>query len=85
MKCGATPIKIFLFWNYWIYFLVLSTYKDPLKGWTDNFNGPVGVMIGVGLGIIHVMPCNKNIVCDNIPGDYCINACLTAIYDICKK
>lgn len=28
--------------------IVISTMKDPIPGWIDNFNGPIGLLIGSG-------------------------------------
>lgn len=33
-------------------------YAEPLPGWVDNLNGPVGIMIGAGKGVIRSMLCN---------------------------
>lgn len=30
---------------------VISAWKEPIPGWVDNFNGPVGLLIAVGKGI----------------------------------
>lgn len=33
-------------------------FAEPLPGWVDNLNGPVGIMIGAGKGVIRSMLCN---------------------------
>lgn len=30
--------------------IVISTIKDPVAGWIDNFNGPVGLLVACGKG-----------------------------------
>lgn len=30
--------------------IVISSMKDPIPGWLDNFNGPVGLLVGCGIG-----------------------------------
>ncbi|XP_011863677.1 PREDICTED: fatty acyl-CoA reductase 1-like, partial [Vollenhovia emeryi] len=32
--------------------IVVSTWNDPVEGWIDNFNGPVGLIVGGGKGLI---------------------------------
>lgn len=32
--------------------IVISTEKEPVPGWIDNFNGPVGIVIGGGTGLL---------------------------------
>ncbi|KAL1453646.1 hypothetical protein WDU94_009972 [Cyamophila willieti] len=33
--------------------IIVSTYKEPVRGWIDNPYGPVGLMVGVGTGVLH--------------------------------
>lgn len=35
--------------------IVISTMKEPFPGWIDNFNGPVGLLVGCGLGLIRTV------------------------------
>lgn len=32
---------------------------EPVPGWVDNLNGPVGLMIGGAKGVIRSMLCNS--------------------------
>lgn len=63
----------------------MSIYKDPLPGWTDNINGPSGVVAWTVRGVIHCIwgdpKCRSNIV----PVDYCINALIATAWDISLK
>lgn len=54
--------------------IVISTMKEPFPGWIDNFNGPVGLLIGSGLGIMRTMYCNPDNIADFTPVDVCIKA-----------
>lgn len=45
---------------------VTPAYIEPVPGWVDNLNGPVGLMIGAGKGVIRSMLCN---------GDYKAEVC----------
>ncbi|XP_018354808.1 PREDICTED: putative fatty acyl-CoA reductase CG5065 isoform X2 [Trachymyrmex septentrionalis] len=55
--------------------IVISTLiDDPISGWLDNFNGPVGLLIGGGKGILRVLWCEPNIISDFMPVDVVIKA-----------
>lgn len=45
-----------------------------MPGWVDNLNGPVGVMIGAGKGVIRTMLCDGTLSAQVIPVDIAINA-----------
>lgn len=47
-----------------------------MKGWLDNFNGPVGMLVGGGKGILRVVHANPTTVSDFIPVDVAIKAML---------
>jgi hypothetical protein len=40
----------------------------------DNFNGPVGMLVGSGLGITRTMYCDPDNIADFTPVDVCIKA-----------
>ncbi|XP_032668844.1 fatty acyl-CoA reductase 1-like isoform X1 [Odontomachus brunneus] len=48
--------------------------EDPIKGWIDNFNGPIGSWLGGAMGILHVFYCNPNTRGDYIPVDWAIKS-----------
>lgn len=50
------------------------TYEEPLPGWVDNLNGPVGLMLGAGKGVIRTMLCDGSLIAQVIPVDTAINA-----------
>lgn len=47
--------------------------KEPTPGWVDNLNGPVGVMLGAGKGVIRSMLCDGSLVAQVVPVDIAIN------------
>lgn len=51
-----------------------------MPGWVDSLNGPVGVMVGAGKGVIRTMVCNGSLTAQIIPVDTAINGliCITA-------
>lgn len=66
-------------------FTVGSTYKDPLRCWTDNAYGPNGYGVGIGLGVAHIIRSHPDVQLDSVPGDYTVNTLLTAIPDVAKQ
>ncbi|KAB0790965.1 hypothetical protein PPYR_02765 [Photinus pyralis] len=53
--------------------LVISTSREPVPGWVDNFMGITGLVIGLELGLLHVAMGNYYRVVDAVPADYVIN------------
>lgn len=48
-------------------------WAEPVEGWVDSLNGPVGIMVGAGKGVIRTMHCNGEYKAEVIPVDYAIN------------
>ncbi|MEQ2212255.1 cyclin-dependent kinase inhibitor far1, partial [Xenoophorus captivus] len=49
-------------------------------GWIDNFNGPSGIFIAAGKGILRTMRASNDAVADLVPVDVVINATLAAAW-----
>ncbi|XP_065173081.1 putative fatty acyl-CoA reductase CG5065 [Atheta coriaria] len=64
--------------------VVIPVWKDPLPGWTDNINGPTGLLIGAGKGVIRTMYCNSSGYADYLPVDIAVNGVLVASCDFLK-
>ncbi|KAI8434832.1 hypothetical protein MSG28_003331 [Choristoneura fumiferana] len=62
--------------------IVTPSYKDPIPGWVDNLNGPIGLMVGAGKGVIRSMHCYGHYHCEVIPVDIAINAIIVIAYKI---
>ncbi|XP_077300095.1 putative fatty acyl-CoA reductase CG5065 [Arctopsyche grandis] len=54
--------------------IVMASWKDPFPGWIENLNGPTGLLVGAGKGVIRSMHCRANYYADIIPVDICVNA-----------
>lgn len=66
-------------------FSVISTYREPLKGWTDNLYGPTGVAAGAGTGILRSLHCDGSKRLDVVPGDLTINALIACAWDVANR
>ncbi|XP_065078984.1 putative fatty acyl-CoA reductase CG5065 [Ochlerotatus camptorhynchus] len=54
--------------------IVVAAWKEPLPGWVEGTNGPTGLMIGAGRGVIRTMHCNPDYESDIMPVDITMNA-----------
>lgn len=61
--------------------IVISTLDDPIKGWIDNFNGPVGLMVACGKGLLRCSYQNPDINADYIPVDVVVKGIVVATWD----
>lgn len=66
------------------YLKVMSSYKD-CPGFTDNINGPTGIIAWTCRGYLHVIYGDKKLRSNFVPVDYCINALLVCAWDIHDK
>uniref|UniRef100_A0A182NNE7 Fatty acyl-CoA reductase n=1 Tax=Anopheles dirus TaxID=7168 RepID=A0A182NNE7_9DIPT len=60
--------------------IVTNTESEPLAGWVDNFNGPIGLLLGCASGVVRVglLDLEKRINC--IPVDVSIKAIIAAAW-----
>lgn len=64
---------------------VTPTWSDPIPGWVDSLNGPIGVMAGAAKGVIRTMLINGDNPSEIIPVDMAINGLITIPYDIRRR
>ncbi|KAL6257450.1 hypothetical protein P5V15_011021 [Pogonomyrmex californicus] len=62
--------------------IVGASYKEPVPGWVDNMNGPTGLMIGAGKGVIRSMLCNADYLTDVVPCDMAVNATIALAWQV---
>lgn len=54
--------------------IVTPSYAEPCSGWVDNLNGPIGIMVAAGKGVLRTMYCKAEYTAECIPLDFAINA-----------
>lgn len=64
---------------------MVSTIEEPVPGWADNFNGPIGLLVACGTGILRSQNCNPNTVSDFVPADVVARTLITAAYKHIKE
>ncbi|KAJ9586188.1 hypothetical protein L9F63_020162, partial [Diploptera punctata] len=58
--------------------IVIIYYSDFLcTSWVDTLNGPIGLLVGGGKGVIRSMMCSPNSVAQVIPADAAVNSLIT--------
>ncbi|XP_023019831.2 putative fatty acyl-CoA reductase CG5065, partial [Leptinotarsa decemlineata] len=62
--------------------IVVAAYRDPIPGWVDNMNGPTGILIGAGKGVIRTMHCDLKLGADVVPVDMVINSLLVIAWKV---
>ncbi|XP_052889528.1 fatty acyl-CoA reductase wat-like [Anopheles moucheti] len=65
--------------------IVLSTYREPFAGWTDNLNGPAGLCLWTVKGYVRVIHGDGRKKANLVPVDYCVNAMLVAGFDVADR
>ncbi|XP_041971165.1 putative fatty acyl-CoA reductase CG5065 [Aricia agestis] len=61
--------------------IVIPIWQEPIPGWTDNINGPTGLLIGAGKGVIRSMYCKGNSYADYLPVDIFINGIMICAWN----
>ncbi|XP_073829399.1 fatty acyl-CoA reductase wat-like isoform X2 [Musca autumnalis] len=65
--------------------IVISSIEEPYPGWVDNFNGPIGMLVACGVGIMRTNNGNPDCIPDFIPVDFCVRALLLTAYKIATQ
>ncbi|XP_017804079.1 fatty acyl-CoA reductase 1 isoform X3 [Macaca nemestrina] len=60
--------------------IVGASWKEPFPGWIDNFNGPSGLFIAAGKGILRTIRASNNALADLVPVDVVVNMSLAAAW-----
>ncbi|KAJ0182895.1 hypothetical protein K1T71_000871 [Dendrolimus kikuchii] len=60
--------------------IVTASLKEPVPGWVDGLNGPSGLIVGSGKGVIRTMHCEPSYTADAIAVDVVVNGCILIAY-----
>jgi len=53
--------------------IVVASWKEPIPGWVDNLNGPTGIIVACGVGLLQTILAKRNLKADLMPVDIAIN------------
>lgn len=59
--------------------IVSPAFQEPLPGWVDSLNGPPGILLAAGKGVLRSMLMNPNSTIEAIPVDTCINGIIVMV------
>ncbi|KAI5640425.1 male sterility protein domain-containing protein [Phthorimaea operculella] len=67
--------------------IVICAYREPAPGWLDpsGVYGPSGLVLGGGLGLLHVLNASRTAVIDLVPVDYVNNAIIAAGWAVMER
>lgn len=60
--------------------VIVSTYREPVRGWIDNVYGPVGLMVGIGTGVLHTYHYDIDAVTEMVPVDLVVNSVIATAW-----
>ncbi|XP_065070979.1 fatty acyl-CoA reductase 1-like [Rhopilema esculentum] len=60
--------------------IIIGSYAEPFPGWIDNYNGPSGLIVAAGKGMLRTMKYSSDAVADVVPVDFVANAIITAVW-----
>ncbi|XP_044732155.1 fatty acyl-CoA reductase 1-like [Chrysoperla carnea] len=60
--------------------VVVSSMKEPMPGWIDNYNGPMGLVTGVQTGVLHTVLIDGDKNIDWVPVDIAIKGMITSAW-----
>nr|CAI5836687.1 unnamed protein product [Callosobruchus analis] len=60
--------------------IVICTMTDPFPGWMDNFNGPVGILVASGKGVMRSVYADPQIRADYVPCDSVVKGMIMATW-----
>ncbi|XP_067204289.1 fatty acyl-CoA reductase wat-like [Linepithema humile] len=74
-QAGDLPIGIFR------PAIIISTYREPIRGWIDNLYGPTGIILGASIGLLRSVHCDGSMSTNVIPADLVINTLIACACD----
>ncbi|XP_063898687.1 putative fatty acyl-CoA reductase CG5065 [Helicoverpa armigera] len=58
--------------------IVISSVQEPVPGWIENFNGPAGLLVACGKGIMRSLYTDPDLIADYMPVDISIKSFIVA-------
>lgn len=61
---------------------VTAAMHEPVPGWVDNLNGPTGIFVAAGKGVLRTMLCDIKNKAETIPVDKAINTIIAISHKV---
>lgn len=61
--------------------VVVSSMEHPFPGWIENLNGPSGIVVGTGKGLMRVVAARENARADMLPVDLAIDTLIAVAWE----
>lgn len=58
----------------------MPTLNEPVKGWLDNFNGPIALSVACGKGVLRLLHVDKNTKDNYVPVDTVTKSLIVAAW-----
>ncbi|CAF1161824.1 unnamed protein product [Adineta ricciae] len=65
--------------------IVGSSWREPIAGWIDNYNGPSGLVVATGKGMLRAMLGSSTAIADIVPVDVCVNMMIAIAWNTAIK
>ncbi|XP_017780106.1 PREDICTED: putative fatty acyl-CoA reductase CG5065 isoform X2 [Nicrophorus vespilloides] len=62
--------------------IVVPALSEPIRGWVDSLNGPMGLLVAAGKGVLRSMHCKGENRAQVVPVDIAINAMILVAYKL---
>lgn len=60
--------------------IVVAAWRQPVPGWIDNLNGPTGLLLAIGKGLLRSLNCNHSVIADCVPVDVVVNTMIASAF-----
>lgn len=60
--------------------IVVAAWRQPVPGWIDNLNGPTGLLLAIGKGLLRSLNVNHNVIADCVPVDVVVNTMVASAF-----
>ncbi|CAF3215487.1 unnamed protein product [Rotaria socialis] len=65
--------------------IVGCTWREPMPGWVDNYNGATGIIVAASKGLLRTMIGSGQAMADIIPVDICVNMMIAVAWHTAIK
>lgn len=68
-----------------LFFIVISTAYEPIRGWAANFQSPTAGLAAIYAGFLKVIQARHKSNSNLVPADMCVNAIIPSAWDVNQR